>query len=186
MRAAILTLCLLLSSVAHAAPKPLLDDSQWTPTTRLWLARAMIGEGGWLAERDHVGFAWVFYRRWLKMRERWPEMRFVDVVRFYAKSLGDGRSQPTDRQVWVRGLLGDEAPPGWPAKKARWSRHVVWWQKTLERTDKWRLGLLRDPCRGRAYNFGGSIDVEIAEQKGLREVDCGDTESIFYDAGSGL
>jgi hypothetical protein len=180
VRVAALLLCLGLALPAAARP---LEADQWDPQTRLWLARAMVGEAGWLAKRDHAGIAHVFLRRWRNMRERWPAMRFRDVIMVYSKSLGDGRSEPTPRQRWVRTLEGAEAPDGWPESKARWHKHVALWQAVLARADAFAAGKLRDPCRGLAVNFGGTIDVEIAKRKGLREIDCGETESTFYDDG---
>jgi hypothetical protein len=178
----VLTLCLLFVSATVAAQPPLEAD-QWNPRTKVWLARAMVGEAGWTASRDHVGIAYVLAKRFERIRRRWPDIRFLDVVLAYAKALGDGRRSLTSRQRWIRSLGGAEKPVGWPTR-ANWPRvHRPLWKKTLKRADDWFAGKLRDPCRGRAFNWGGYLDVDLAMRKRLNPVDCGDTRNTFYDDG---
>lgn len=159
------------------ARAPVLPDEQWRPTTRVWLARAMVGEAGWKSERDHVAIAYVFKRRWRSMSRRWPGLRFEAVVLRYAKALGGGRREFTPRQRWVRGLIPEAVEPdGWPGR-ASWRRHRPLWLAALRRADRWRQGRLPDPCGGRADHFGGTIDTPW---EGLEEVDCKGTANTFY------
>lgn len=164
--------------VPALARAPLLPDDQWSPVTQVWLARAMVGEAGWKSERDHVAIAYVLERRWRSMRRRWPDLRFEAVVLRYAKALGGGRREFTPRQRWIRGLapMGDE-PDGWP-RTCSWKRHLPLWRAVLRRADRWRQRRLPDPCGGKAWHWGGTIDVPW---KGLEEIDCGDTANTFYE-----
>lgn len=180
MRSTVVALCVLLAASSASARRSPLPEAERTPGAVLWLARAWVGEAGWLAARDHAGIGWVLARRWRRAVKRWPELRFVTVVQNYAHALGfrSGRSL-TPRQHWLRGLSGAQEPVGWP-RRASWRRHRPFWRATLERAAAWFDGRVKDPCQGRAWHWGGEIDVEGAREKGLVEVDCGETENIFY------
>jgi hypothetical protein len=176
MKNRILSGALLLWSSSAQARAPL-PDSQWNSQTHVWLARAMVAEAGWLAERDHVAIAYVLARRWRNMSERWPTTRFIDVVRRYCAGLGDYHSSFTRRQLWIRALSPDIAEPeGWPAQVS-WRRHSMLWRDALVRSAEWAGGILRDPCRGRAEHWGGTIDSPRGR---MVPVDCGETENTFY------
>jgi hypothetical protein len=177
MRGLILAAALLLSTtVVLARPMPI-PLGQWSPAAQLWMARAMVAEAGWLAERDHVGIAYVLSRRWASMRKRYPEIQFVHVIRGYCAGLEPGRAEFTPRQRWLHGLnLQLNEPDGWP-RNVSWVRHRVWWQQVLQRAEAWSLGKLRDPCKGRAWHWGGEMDTPEGK---MVEVDCGDTRNIFY------
>jgi hypothetical protein len=137
----------------------------------------MVAEAGWRAERDHIAIAYVLARRWRRMVERWPRMRFLDIVRTYCAGLGDYRREFTPRQQWLRSLSPTGTKPkGWP-DGASWTRHLPLWKAALERSDRWRQGKLRDPCRGKAWHWGGVIDTP---QGRMVPVDCGKTLNTFY------
>jgi len=154
-----------------------IPKGQFDSRTRLWLARAMIGEAGWFATNDHVAIAYVLKRRWEAMRERWPKIQFKTVILAYAKALGGGRREYTARQIWVRGLRDDLSEPrGWP-QKILWRGHKKCWRQTLQRVDAWQRGELADPCRGRAFHWGSSNDIPGEK---LFPVDCGETVNTFY------
>jgi len=166
---------LLTSAVAHARPP--LPEGQWNPQTRLWLARAMVAEAGWRAARDHVAIAYVLARRYRRALARWPELRFVDVVRNYCAGLGGHNRSLTPRQMWLRSLRPDETrPEGWPGRIS-WSQHVPLWRAVFVRSERWSRGELRDPCGGHAWHWGGTIDSPRGR---MVPIDCGQTENTFY------
>ncbi|MGD8860224.1 MAG: hypothetical protein PVI30_09430 [Myxococcales bacterium] len=160
-----------------AAARPPVPAEQWTSDARLWLARAMIAEAGWRAPRDHAAIAHVLARRWRRVVERYETIRFVDVIRNYCSGLGGLSRSPTRRQRWVRRLWPDGSrPEGWP-DYASWDRHAPLWRHTLARADRFGRGELRDPCRGRAWHWGGTIDSPRGR---MQPVNCGDTQNTFY------
>jgi len=177
----------LVLSTRTAAARPPLPPEQRTPEAELWLARTFVGEAGWRAKRTHVGIAYVLARRWRRAVARWPDMRFDTVIKNYAHALGfRRRGTPTKRQLWIRGLEGELRPEHWPRSRASWKRHVSLWKSARERAARFFAGRLRDPCKGRAWHWGGTIDVDLAASKRLRPVDCGDTGgTTFYDTGEG-
>jgi hypothetical protein len=68
----------------------------------------------------------------------------------------------------------------------KWSEHAPLWQAALERSRQWFRGRVKDPCKGRAWNWGGTIDRQLAKDKRLTPIDCGDTGgTTFYDNGAG-
>ncbi|MDD9945041.1 MAG: hypothetical protein OXU20_28620 [Myxococcales bacterium] len=166
---------LLCTSASQARPP--VPTSQWTPDTHLWLSRAMVAEAGWQAETDHVAIAHVLARRWRRAVERWPTLRFIDVIRNYCAGLGDYRRTLTRRQRWLRSLdFQLSEPSGWP-RAISWDHHVPLWQSALRRSHLWVQGLLRDPCGGRAWHWGGVIDSPHGR---MEAVDCGETLNTFY------
>ncbi|MBN1654277.1 MAG: hypothetical protein JXA30_10950 [Deltaproteobacteria bacterium] len=163
------------SSAQHAPPIP---ENQWTPSTQVWLARAMVAEAGWTSENDHIAIAYVLARRWRRLTERWPELRFLDVIRNYCAGLGSYRRELTPRQRWLRSLSwNDLVPEGWP-EGISWDRHLRYWRSILERSDRWSKGNLLDPCRGRAWHWGGTIDTPRGR---MVPVNCGETQNTFYN-----
>jgi hypothetical protein len=137
----------------------------------------MVAEAGWKSARDHAAIAHVLARRYRRMVERYQSFRFVDVVRSYCAGLGGMTRSLTRRQLWVRELLPDGSEPqGWPSH-ASWRVHAPLWRAALERADRFARGELRDPCRGRAWHWGGTIDSPRGR---MEPVDCGETENTFY------
>lgn len=152
-----------------SAQEPLPKD-QWTPEAKLWLARAMVSEAGWTAHRDHAALAWVLVRRWQIIQMRWPEIRFVAVVRRYCAGLRMEMRALTPRQRWVR-----ELPWGPPQRNL--SRYERKWDAVREYVERWGAGYVADPCGGDADHWGGRIDTP---SKLWSEVDCGETHNSFY------
>jgi hypothetical protein len=167
---------LLATSTASAQDRPI-PESQWTRDTHIWLARAMVAEAGWKAERDHIAIAYVLARRWRRLAENWPALRFIDVIRNYCAGLGNYTRSLTSRQRWLRGLSwNDDKPEGWP-RAASWKRHLPLWREALARSARWSQGELADPCRGRAWHWGGTIDTP---QGRMVAVNCGETRNTYY------
>lgn len=163
------------------AEAQVLPADEWTPRTHLWLARAFVAEAGWEGERDHAAIAWVLERRWKRAKKRWQTLRFIDVVRAYCAGLGDWKPRVTRRQQWVRELAFDlDEPEHWP-RKADWGEHVGYWQGALNRAWDWQRGRVSDPCRGKSWHWGGTIDSPFGR---MVAVDCGDTRNTFYGLSS--
>lgn len=145
-----------------------IDRAQWTPRAQVWTARAAVAEVGWTdgrgkiwtderrrTKRDEQLAVWYVLRaRWSQLSKRWPDMRFVDVLRAYCAGLSD-RREPTPRQLWIRALpLDGTEPAHWP-RRIRWDNHRRLWTDTLDRADLWAHGRAGvNPCPG-ATHFGG-------------------------------
>lgn len=177
-------MCTIHAATGGAYQKPLPLEQQ-TPQAELWLARAFVGEAGWMQRNAHAGIAHVLARRWRRVVRRFETMRFETVIKNYCHALGFKRKgTPTRRQLWVRGLFGPTAPEAWPHHKSRWERHLPRWKAAIKRSRKWFAGRIKDPCQGRAWHWGGLVDRELARTKHLRTVECGDTgRTTFYDDG---
>ena len=166
------------SAGAQSRSKAPVPQDQLTPQTKLWLARAMVSEAGWLANLDHAGIAHILARRWHARRVRWPGVTFEQIIRYYCAGFYLKESSLTPRQLWVRQLIpADVEPPAWPRNKANWPRHYKWWKGVLQRVELFSQGRLRDPCRGQGWHWGGWMD----EPEGrMEEMDCGETKNTFY------
>jgi len=166
----IISLCFVISKPAIASS--VVPEVEWTPMTHLWTARVGVAEVGWVAG-DHAwekqleqrAVWYVLRTRWTQMKRRWPDLRFIDVVKAYCTS---GRFERTQRQKWLRGLtFSGEEPNGWP-KKASWKKHSKYWMKTVDAADRWaRRGAFRNPCPGASY-FGGTRAGDVPKGKMVR------------------
>lgn len=162
---------------AFASWSPIRSDD-WSSETHVWLARAMVAEAGWKSTRDHVAIAYVLARRLKAKRKRFPNVRFVHIIRGYCAGLEAGRSEWTPRQRWLHGLnLRSVKPDGWPERYPPWKQYRKRWRQVLKRVDDWRRGRLGDPCRGQAWHWGCELDVPGER---MFPVDCGDTRNTFY------
>jgi len=180
---ALVGLVILLSALIHCdagaqrlrkAPIP---ENQLTPQTRVWLARGMVSEAGWLAERDHAAIAHTLARRWQARRERWPGVTFEQIIRHYCAGFYLKESALDPRQLWVRQLnLDGFQPAAWP-RNVRWDKHLIWWRQVLQRVDQFAEGQLHDPCRGQSWHWGGLMDTPEGR---MERIDCGDTKNVFY------
>lgn len=165
-------------------PGPVPAD-QWTPYAKLWLARAMVAEAGWLAELDHVLIAWAIVRQWRARLHRWPELRFADQVRAACAGLGVAS---TARHEWLHALppplastpLAELEPAGWPAKVS-WRRHSVWWAQVLRRVQRFGEGRLRDPSRGRVMYWGARDESLPDPARAAMAVNRGDWVELDFD-----
>ncbi len=177
----VIGMALFINSARAAQQRRPIPAEQFDNRTHIWLARAMVAEGGWLSANDHVATAFVYSRRWRAMNARWPDLRFLDVLFRYSKGLGAGRRQYSMRQVWIRSLSPSMAEPvGWPSNVS-WRRHKSFWARALRRAAFWSEGKLRDPCRGKAQYFGGEMDLPT---KRLIAVKCKGVRNIFYRIGA--
>ena len=159
------------ATAAGARPVP---KEQWTPEAKLWLSRALVGEGGWLSKRDHAGIAWALANRWQARHELSPEVSFVEHVRVYCASVGYKR--PTKRQRWVRALpkeANTQSPPlGWPSHVS-WANHVAWWRSVQRWAHAWGRGEVPDPTGGRVEHFGARDPRLVDPARARRAVQRG-------------
>ena len=152
-----------LASTAMCDARPV-PAQEWTPQTRLDLARSCAGEAGLRSglTGECVAIAYVYARRFRQTRARYPELRFGDVVRAYSSAL----KPPT--QPWVMGLRDDaKEPAGWP-QRLSWKRHAPLWSAILESVDRWAAGQELEVCPG-ATHYGGEMDIVPPH---WRRVDC--------------
>jgi hypothetical protein len=180
---AFVLLVILASSLVHCdadAQRPRVGpvpEDQLTPQTRLWLARGMVSEAGWLAERDHAGIAHTLARRWRARRERWPGVTFEQIIRHYCAGFYLKEAALDPRQLWVRQLNpAGLQPAAWPSN-VRWDKHLVYWRQVLHRVDLFAEGRLPDPCRGQSWHWGSAFDDPPGR---MVKMDCGETKNIFY------
>ena len=143
----------------------------YTKSNHLWLARAMVAEAGWTKTIDHAAIAHVLGRRWNRAKQRFPNLRFEAQIRGYCSGLYRMR---TSRHIWLHNLTGSKMPLGWPVNRVSWDRHKPLWKAALERAKRYFEGELVDPCRGKAWNWGGGMDLP----KGPK-INCGKTVNIF-------
>ena len=181
MRSLTLALVLLWSSAASASGLP---ESERTAEAKRWLAVAFIAEAGWAdpkhaqAEADHRGIYHVLRRRWQRLKKRFPKLTFVKMVQNYVAAF-DSRTEKAGRVRWLLSLQpgSDREPAGWPAHKAKWSVHRVWWEQAQERAARCiDGGRCRDPYP-HAWHWGGDMDIPRACMVELRNVG---TLNTFY------
>lgn len=155
----------------------LVPPEQLTDSTKIWLARAMVSEAGWLAKRDHAAIAHTLARRWRVRRERWPGVTFEQVIRNYCAGFYLKEEALDPRQQWVRQLNSDGLQPeSWP-QNVRWDKHLVYWRQVLDSVDRFAEGQLPDPCRGQSWHWGGPMDDPEGR---MVKMDCGETKNTFY------
>lgn len=157
-----LGLVLLFSQPVRAAPP--LAGEDWTPSARLQLARAVVGEADWNAE-DHVAIAWVLSKRFKHYKQRHEQVSFERYIGLYAKAL-----TPRPERRTLRILSYPWAP------LLERSREAERWDEVRDRIESWGRGEIGDPCP-RALHWGGRMDRPQAH---WRPVVCGRTANIFW------
>lgn len=163
-------------AVAPVEPERLVPAEEWTPETRLWLARSLVGEAGWRAADEHAAIAHVYVVRWRMSKRR----SLVQLVRAYSAAVHGRRNL---KHPWIYGLNVDGAEPaGWPVGKARWTRYRDAWLDVLEWSDRWAAGAVANPCP-RANHFGGHVDRHRADALRWHVVKCSaPMRNFFYDS----
>jgi hypothetical protein len=178
---ALIGVILLSFGIVGFSSTPTVPEDQWTRETRLVLARALVGEVGFILddkdEMEQAAVAYVFLSRY-ETRSRLQEGEtFVKTIRAYSTAVRPSR-RPTRRQRWVRALPAptlwlrggiEEAisslppPRGWN-KKARWSNFQDKWVRTYLMVQQWYEGKVENPCPG-ARHFGGDMDPRRGAMK---------------------
>lgn len=137
--------------------------------TQLTLARAAVGECGWLLP-DCSAAVW----HTLARRAAVVGMTLRRMVLKYCSVF---RGKHEGRRVWVRGLNADgKRPNGWP-ESASWSKHAVIWNRMYERAGLFLDGKVKDPCRGKPIHTGGDMDSHRMDPDDWRKVYCGVTHT---------
>jgi len=141
---------------------------QWTPYTLLQTARCMIAEADERKD-DHVAVAYAAFNLWQFRKQRFPRMRYVDLINAYCSVHKLSPKKLNKRQRWIRELdfptLTDgnrvvvTKPKDFPAK-ASWKRKQRIWLETLRLAEQWNRGQLEDPCNGQAVHWGAPMDPE--------------------------
>lgn len=125
---------------------------------RLVLVHALLGESGWRPKNDQPAILHLFNRR-----RRLPEHQ--------------GKTLTQMAQAYSNFLRMDR--PDTPHRKAVFAM-------TLETAPQWMVRLVdrfldnprrvKDPCKGKAWHFGGRFEVDTGN---ALIVDCGDTANVF-------
>lgn len=155
-----------LSVSGHAnVPAPPLPRQQWDASARVWLARAVFGEGGNAV--DEAAIPWALLRRWQASapRMRWS---FRTLVRRYcspvradlatwdrllrARDRGDaGEVRKVQRRRWIQRLPWAAGPEHWRAvpEGARGQVYSLErWRRVRATVEAWGRGEVADPCPG--------------------------------------
>jgi hypothetical protein len=161
-----LSLCSLMP--VHAAEVPHNSSllSEWNSETHLLLAQCMIAEAD-ESEKDHLAIAYASRNWWLFRKDKYPELRYRDILRSYCSVHKLSNKSLSARQRWIRQLLlpkkGEDGNPilskpiDFPAS-ASWERKSRIWIETLQRAWNWNQGKYVDPCDGEAMHWGAPQD----------------------------
>jgi len=141
------------------------SDEEWNEETKLWLARSLLGEVGWLRPAEQSAVAWVYATRAKISRSH----NFIEMVKQYSAAI---RSPGKRRSPWLFELGFDrERPSSWPSGPRWEGLHDEAWIKTLELVDRWQAGEIPNYCPS-ANHFGGYIDRHRAEALRWTRVKC--------------
>ncbi|MFT3921097.1 MAG: hypothetical protein QM778_01050 [Myxococcales bacterium] len=150
----------LVAAPALAYRKPI-PETAWDETTKLTLARAMVGEADW-HEPDHIAIAFVLARRWHAHQENRAPLPFHRYIELYSASLrGKG-----ERTKWIQSLTWGPLPGPFEQR----------WNRVMKLVQAWGDGRVKDPCPN-ARHWGGAMD---RPSRLLHPVSCGMTRNIFY------
>ena len=166
---AIIVLIVCLGSTSPVYGESLIPTKEWTKETHIWLARSWIAEAGFAITKtkklEQHAIGYVLERRWRQISKNYKKFRFLDVIRMYCSGLKKN-GKFSQRQLWVRHLLGQDSPKYWP-RKLNWKHYQPLWADTLVRTKKFMKGELRNPCPGASY-FGGLTAGDVPGEKMIR------------------
>ncbi len=146
----ILPLLLLLPAETGAAVVPAEE--------RLVLVHALLGESGYRPKPDQPAILHLFNRR-----RRLPEHRgktLTEMAQAYSNFLDMDRPETPHRKA-VFAMTLETAP--------QWTVRLV--DRFLANPKR-----IKDPCKGKAWHFGGRFEVDI---EGALVIDCGDTANVF-------
>lgn len=164
------------SSVIRAEPadatvdRPITEE-EWTPETRLWLSRSVLGEAGWRRPDEYSAIAWVYVTRVRQTKQ----FTFLKMVRTYSAAV---RGRKNKQNPWLYELVPDvtKRPRSWPVDEhglgPLWKGlHDKAWQEVLEWADEWAVGKRPNPCLG-ANHYGGWVDRHRAVAKRWTRIKC--------------
>jgi hypothetical protein len=127
---------------------------------RLTIIHALLGEEGWRPTRGHAAILHVLERRRTKL-PAFEGYTLTEMTRAYSKFLSPRRDPKLPHRAAIYALTIDTAP--------QWAVRLV--DAFLEDPKN-----VKDPCRGKAWNWGASWEIEAPEE---RIVDCGRTRNTF-------
>ena len=122
-----------------------------TPLTRHLLAQALVAEAQ-THTRDWAAILHVLERR--ARRAGWP---LATMVRRYCAA-------------W-------RAPHARARRMRRLGPSDARYRRAYAYVTRWAHGRVRDPCRGRAWHWGGAMDTPSGR---MQAIDCGGTYNVFY------
>ena len=160
--------------VGAQSPRPV-ARWDWTPQTRLDLARSCVGEAGFDSGRtgECAAIAWVYAVRVEQARARGRRISYRYMVNAYSQPL------KTARRPWVLRLRGPERPRGLPRAWPWEERLAGEWAEVLERVDAWASGAVPNPCPG-ANHFGS---VQDGAPAAWTRISCAtETRNLFWSS----
>lgn len=126
---------------------------------RMLLVRMLLGEAGWRPANDHPAMLHVLDRRLtLPAHEGFTLTRMAQA---YSKFLSPRRDQKLPHRASINALTVDTVP-GWAIRLV---------DQFLEDPTQ-----VKDPCRGRAWNWGAAWEITVSKK---RRVNCGYTRNVF-------
>lgn len=144
---------------------PVIPNDEWNDTTKLWLARSMIGEVGWLRPAEQSAIAWIYAVR----AHGSSRYDFIGMVKQYSAAV---RTPGKQRNPWLFELgFNRIRPQSWPNGPLWTGLHDNAWIAALELADQWQRGEIPNPCP-RANHFGGYVDRHRAEAMRWTRVKC--------------
>jgi len=156
---------------------PPIPADQWTPETRVTLARCVVGEAGWVNSVEHVEIASALANRWRAMLENGHGSTFKNHIVQYCKALQSSRK-------WLLEMNGDGTVPRVIERRADD------WRTALATIDKWAAGEIHAACK-LAEHWAGKVAVDrrraaraVAAKK-WHASKCHGTSNKFYGVNRG-
>lgn len=145
-----------------------ISEEEWTPESRLWLARSVLGEAGWARWDEYTAIAFVYAERSKASKTH----TFIRMIKKYSAAV---RRPGKRRNPWLfQTKTGPEAlmrPPMWPMGPTWKGLYDKAWKNTLVWADQWYEGKRPNTCPG-ANHFGGQMDSHRAENKRWKRIKC--------------
>jgi hypothetical protein len=125
---------------------------------RLVLVHSILGEAGWRPRNDHPAILHVLERR--RKLPTHVGKNLTEMAKSYSNFLNEDREETPHRRAVFATTL-ETAP--------RWAVRLV--DKFLANPRS-----IKDPCKGKAWNWGGHFEVGTNNP---HAVDCGSTANVF-------
>ncbi len=170
--AVVAALCVV-GAVGAQSPTPV-ARWDWSPQTRLDLARSCVGEAGFDsgATGECAAIAHVYARRVELARARGRRMSYRFMVRAYSQPIKTGR------RPWVLALRDSRRPRGLPRAWPWEERLAGQWAEVLAAVDAWAAGETVNACP-RAEHFGAPSD---GAPRHWRRIECArEFRNLFYE-----
>lgn len=132
------------------------NPKQWTPETRTWAVRSVIGEVGWGNPRKQfqVINEWVSVMGVYATRVKETGWPLEKIIRHYSSAI---KYKSTHKRPWVLSLESScEEPAGWPVT-LKWSAHRPICEEAFLALDRWANGEI-PTLTPTANHYGGPMD----------------------------